>query len=180
MYAVLASEHVILTDEVLQTVMVEVEALLNCRPLTSLSDDISDLNALTPNHFLLGNRPNPNLPPDVFCERELSSRRRWRQSQVLTDMFWKRWLREYLPYLVQCTKWYRNPSDLVKLNDLVLIEDRNQARGDWLMGRIVEVFPGDDGKIRVATVKTKYGLLKRPVAKLALLTGGEKADRNTK
>jgi hypothetical protein len=61
-----------LTDEVLLTVMAEVEALLNSRPLTHVSTHLSDEEALTPNHFLLG-RPSPNLPPDVFVSKEISA-----------------------------------------------------------------------------------------------------------
>ncbi|XP_028416832.1 uncharacterized protein LOC114541039 [Dendronephthya gigantea] len=65
-----------LTDEVLLTVMAEVESLLNSRPLTHVSTHLSDDEALTPNHFLLGH-PSSNLPPDVFVDKEISSRRRW-------------------------------------------------------------------------------------------------------
>lgn len=169
MYAILAKEQVVLTDEVLQTVLVEVEALLNSRPLTPLSDDIEDLNALTPNHFLLG-RPSTNLPPDIFYDTEITNRCRWRQSQALTDMFWKRWLREYLPYLLERTKWYRKALNSFKVGDLVLVADWNQPRGNWLLGRVTETFPGSDNVVRVATIKTKFGSLKRPVTKLVLLS----------
>ena len=169
MYAILAKEQVVLTDEVLQTVFVEVEALLNGRPLTPISDDINDLNALTPNHFLLG-RPSTNLPPDIFYDTETTTRRRWRQSQALTDMFWKRWLREYLPYLLERTKWYRKAPNSVNIGDLVLVADRNQPRGNWLLSRVVETFPGSDNVVRVVRVKTKFGLLKRPVTSLILLS----------
>ena len=65
------------SDEVLTTVFAEVESLLNGRPLTHLSVDPNDSEPLTPNHFLLG-RPNPNLPPDVIVESDISSRRRWK------------------------------------------------------------------------------------------------------
>ena len=169
MYAILAKEHVVLSDEVLQTVFVEVEALLNARPLTPVSDDIDDLNALTPNHFLL-DRPSTNLPPDIFYDTETTTRRRWRQSQALTDMFWKRWLREYLPYLLERTKWYRKAPNSVNIGDLVLVADRNQPRGNWLLGRVVETFPGSDNVVRVVRVKTKFGLLKRPVTSLIILS----------
>ena len=44
-------------DEVLHTTFCLVENALNSRPLTPVSADPGDLNALTPNHFLLGNTP---------------------------------------------------------------------------------------------------------------------------
>ena len=167
MYAVLSQKHVVLTDEVLNTVMIETEALLNSRPLTAASDDVNDLNALTPFHFLIG-RANPNLPPDVFYDHEMSSRRRWRQAQTIVNHIWKRWSREYLPTLSERKRWWKE-SKPIKVGDLVLVVDHGQPRGQWLLGRVARVFPGDDGVVRVVEVKTKLGLFKRPVVKLASL-----------
>ena len=78
-------------DETLLTFMAEVESLLNGRPLTHVSTDYRDEEALTPNHFLL-DRGNPNVPPDVVNDKDLCSRNRWKHTQVMTEHFWKRWL----------------------------------------------------------------------------------------
>ena len=83
----------LVNDETLLTSMAEVESLLNSRLLTHVSVDPQDLEAITPNHFVIG-RNSPNVPPDVFDERDLNSRKRWRQAQTLTDHFWRRWLHE--------------------------------------------------------------------------------------
>jgi hypothetical protein len=157
----------ILTDEVLLTVMAEVEALLNSRPLTHVSTHLSDEEALTPNHFLLG-RPSPNLPPDVFVSKEISSRRRWRQAQVVTNHVWKRWLKEYVPNLLQRRKWTTQARNLQK-GDLVLVVDPDSPRGVWPLGRVIRPITGDSGIVRAVEVKTKRGTLVRPVAKIALL-----------
>ena len=61
-------------DETLLTFMAETESLLNSRPLTHVSVDPQDLEAIISNHFLLG-RNSPNVPPDVFDERDLCSRK---------------------------------------------------------------------------------------------------------
>ena len=77
--------------------MIDVEFTLNSRPLLPLSDDINDLDALTPNHFLIGTRPlyfNPNIK----CEN-IDSRIRWKAVQALSKMFWDRFVKEYLPSL---------------------------------------------------------------------------------
>ena len=79
----------VLTDEVLATTMAEVESLVNSRPLTEVSSDVDAMEAITPNHFLLG-RPSINLSPGVFVDKEISSRKRWRQAQVVTNHLWGR------------------------------------------------------------------------------------------
>ena len=80
------NDHV-MPEEILHTVLVETEAVLNSRPLTSVSDDLNDYEALTPNHFLIG-RASPNNPPGQFEEREVNSCKRYRMAQALADMLW--------------------------------------------------------------------------------------------
>ena len=57
----------------------------------------------------------------------------------------------------------------LKHNDMVLIVYENKTRGSWLLGRIIKSIPGPDDRIRTADVKTKTGVLKRPVSTLCLL-----------
>ncbi|KAK3748899.1 hypothetical protein QZH41_002890 [Actinostola sp. cb2023] len=158
------------TDETLLTFMAEVESLLNGRPLTHVSSDYRDEEALTPNHFLIG-RASPNLPPDVVIDRDLCSRKRWKHAQVMANHFWKRWLREYLPSLTERRKWTTEARNVAK-GDLVLIVDENAARGRWPLGRVVRPLPGDDGRVRAAEVRTSAGTYVRPVAKLCILEEG--------
>ena len=75
----------------------------------------------TPNHFILG-RANPNLPPNKFVDKEISSRKRWCQAQVITTLIWNRWWREYLPSPITCKKWTKDTTNL-KVWDLVLVVD---------------------------------------------------------
>ena len=88
----------ILDDEGLATLLCEVESIVNGRPVTKVSDDPRDMEALTPNHLLLL-RAGPLAPPGLFSKDEIYSRRRWRQVQYLADIFWRRWIKEYLPSL---------------------------------------------------------------------------------
>lgn len=164
----------LVNDETLLTLTAEVESLLNSRPLTHVSVDPQDLEAITPNHFLIG-RNSPNVPPDVFDERDLNSKKRWRQAQTVTDHFWRRWLREYVPALTERRKWRTRPQNHAQMGDLVRVVEDNLPRGRWNLGRIVKTFPGDDGLIRTVEVQTKQGTFKRLVAKLCLL---EEAERN--
>ena len=158
----------LVNDEVLHTLMVEVESLLNSRPLTHVSVDPQDPEPVTPNHFLLG-RSSPNLPPGTFDDKDLCARKRWRQAQVLTDHYWKRWLREYVPNLTERRKWNTPVARKLKADDVVLVVDENLPRGQWRLGRVVKTFPGEDGQVRSAEVKTKFGQYKRPAVKLCLL-----------
>ena len=165
-------EQQLVSDEMLQTLMSEVQGILNSRPLTPVSRDPKDLEPLTPNHLILL-RANPNLPPGVFNKEDVYSRRRWRQVQYMSDIFWKRWLKEYLPTLQERAKWTK-PRRCLAMGDLVLIADENVPRGKWPLGRVIDVFHGNDGYVRSARVQTSSTILTRPVTKLCFLEG-EKA-----
>ena len=84
-----------LTHDILSTTMCLVEQILNSRPLTSVSDDPEDLEALTPNHFILGGA-SPATPFIPNSQRYTDLRRVFRVSQAYADMIWGRWNREYL------------------------------------------------------------------------------------
>lgn len=84
----------VLDDESFHTVLCEIESILNDRPITKISEDPNDFEALTPDHLLLM-KGKPALPPSLFKESDQYVKRRWRQVQYLADLFWKRWIREY-------------------------------------------------------------------------------------
>lgn len=155
-----------MNDETLCTVMCEAEAVVNSRPITSVSDDPSDSSPLTPNH-LLTLRGSTSLPAGSFELRDVY-RRRWKQAQYLADLFWKRWLREYLPALQCRHRWQAAVRNFVP-GDIVLVRDDTMPRNIWPLGRIVDVYPGDDGLVRSVRVKTATTTLHRPITKICLL-----------
>eukprot|EP00794_Sanderia_malayensis_P002086 gene2086-biopygen1869 len=83
-----------LDDEGLHTFMCEAEAVINARPLTKVSDDPQDLNALTPNHLLLL-RSNATFSPGLFGKHDVYAHRRWKQIQYMVNQSWKRWVKEF-------------------------------------------------------------------------------------
>ena len=87
-----------LDDERVQTLFCEVVAIVNSRPIKRMSTDLNDVEAFTPNHLLLLKK-QPALPPGVFQKEDLYARRKLKQVQYLSDIFWKRWTKEYLPLL---------------------------------------------------------------------------------
>ena len=157
----------VISDEGLHTMMCEVGALMNARPITKVSDDPRDLHALTPNHLLL-TQSNQPLPPGVFSKAKIYSKRRWRQVQYLVDIFWKRWIREYIPSLQRRQKWLQ-PKRNVTVGDIVLLVDSSVPRNTWLMGKVVKVVADKKGLVRRFQVRTKSNILERPIDKLVLL-----------
>ena len=156
-----------LSDESLHTFLCEVEATINTRPLTIVSHDLNDVEPLTPNHLLLL-KGKPNFPPGVFVKTDIYVRRRWRQAQFLANLFWKRWLREYLTQLQERQKWLK-PKRNFEPGDIVLIVEDNAPRNSWLLGRITSVSPDQKGEVRRVRVKTAARELERPITKLCLL-----------
>lgn len=154
-------------DERLHTLFCEVEFIINDRPITRISNDANDVEALTPNHLLLMKR-QPSLPPGLFQREDMYSKRRWRQVQYLSDVFWKRWVKEYLPLLQGRQKWLNVKKNL-KPGDVVLIVDESAPRGSWVMGKVEKPICDAKGQVRRVFVKTKSSVLERPVDKLCLL-----------
>ena len=167
MKAVLGHPHALVTRETLRTVFAEAVGILNSRPLCPSSDDPKDSDPITPSH-LLQQRQGMSLPPGEFHKADIHSRKQWRRGQLLASHFWNRWIREYLPLLQERKKWILKRRNLA-VNDLVLVVTEKLPRGHWLLGRVVKVFPGPDGLVRTAEVKTKNSTFLRPISKLCLL-----------
>ncbi|XP_073955623.1 uncharacterized protein [Choristoneura fumiferana] len=156
-----------LTYEEFYTVLTQVEALLNSRPLTPLSADPNDLSALTPGHFLT-TEPLSLVPDESLTDVQVSIQHRWKLLQKMHQDFWARWSQEYMHTLQQRTKWHDRQVALEK-GALVLVLNEQTSPMKWPLGRIVDTHPGADGIVRVVTVRTACGLYKRPVVKLCPL-----------
>ena len=152
------------SEEVLHTLLVEVEHSLNSRPLTYVSVDPRDEEALTPNHFLIG-ASSGEVKFDKFDAANVCVKKQWRLAQAFADAFWRRWLREYLPTLIERQKW-RKDSSKPAVGDLVLITDYQAPRNMWKKGKIIEMYPGTDGTVRVAKVRSSQGDFVRAIHKL--------------
>ncbi|UYV65348.1 hypothetical protein LAZ67_3004018 [Cordylochernes scorpioides] len=156
-----------LTYEELLTVLVQIESCLNSRPLYPMSDDPNDQGVLTPAHFLL-TEPSSCVPEDDLLLVKNHLLTRWQLVQRVLQHLWKRWSKDYLNNLQQRNKW-RTISPNVDINTLVLIKEERIPPAKWLMGRVVETHPGKDGLVRVVSVRTSVGVLRRPLVKLVLL-----------
>lgn len=156
-----------LTDEKLHNLFLEVEQIVNSRPLTYLALDTADQEALTPNHFLLGSSSGLK-PVGDFEIADKFARASWRHSQYLAEMFWKRWVAEVLPSLTRRTNWFEKAKP-IEVGNVVVIIDPNSPRYSWPKGVVVSTIPGKDGQVRSAIVRTTQGQYHRPATKLAVL-----------
>lgn len=119
------------------TLVNQIEAVLNLRPLCSISNDPKDLSVLTPTYFLVGSSLVA-LPDPDYIEVSMNQLSRWQLLQMFTQLIWKRWSNEYLNKLQQRPKWTRG---LVKFKegDLVLVKnDHNAGYLQWNLARIVK------------------------------------------
>lgn len=154
-----------LNDEILLTVLADSESLINSRPLTYMPQTPSDSEALTPNHFILGSSTGKKEQVRVLPHSAEALRSSYKRAIELTDHFWDRWLKEYVPTLHRRSKWIDEGQQL-EIGSLVFITEG--ARKEWLRAKVEEIFPGSDGRVRQAIVRTANGKrLKRPAVKLA-------------
>lgn len=157
----------ILTYEEFDTLITQIEACLNSRPIMDMSNDPNDLQPLTPGHFIIGTSLTAIPELDVSNEK-LCPSERWKLVQQLYQSFWKRWSSDYLCQLQGRSKWLKDKPNL-DIGDLVLIKDDLLPPLKWKLGRIIQTFPGKDEKVRVVKLKTFSGELTRPIKKLSLL-----------
>ncbi|XP_065084798.1 uncharacterized protein LOC135707008 [Ochlerotatus camptorhynchus] len=157
-----------LPREIFSTILAQVESCLNSRPITPLSSDPNDLQALTPGHFLIG-RPLDALPDPDYTSLPENRLRLWERAQRHTQHFWQRWHREYLTTLQQRYKWSSVTRNLA-VGSMVMIQEESLPVLKWSLGRVVDIHPGADGMVRVASVRLPSGTVtKRAISKLCIL-----------
>lgn len=159
----------ILTYEELNTLLVQIESLLNSRPLCPLSSDPTDLSVLTPGHFLTL-APLTTIPDTDYTDSPINRLTRWQLLQKMHQDFWSRWHKEYLTTLTQRLKWTSGNS--VEIGRVVLIKDELKSPMSWHFARIIKLHVGKDGVPRSATLKTSNGFLDRPLVKLCPIPNG--------
>lgn len=156
-----------LTYEELATVLAQIEACLNSRPLSIMPGNPDEPTPLTPGHFLVG-EPLVSVPDHNYEGENISSLRRWQLTQRMVQQFWRRWSDEYLTHLLQRHKWNRDLPQ-PKIGDVVLVKEDGLPPARWLLGKIIATHPGADNVTRVVTLKCNNTLMKRPLSKLCIL-----------
>ena len=131
--------------------------------LTSVSDDTDGLTALTPNRSISGRSLNAQCVVNV--NEDIDSQHRWKVVESLSNIYWKRFIREYIPSLIKCNKVQGE----VKVDDIVLLYDSNTTRSFWPLARVIKVYPLEEEIVQSVTLKLSNTTLVRPVNKLYLL-----------
>ncbi|KAL0839852.1 hypothetical protein ABMA28_016477 [Loxostege sticticalis] len=160
-----------LTYEEMSTLLYQIEAYLNSRPLSQVSSNSHDPTPLTPGHFIIG-EPLVLVPDANYETSSISSLKRWQLTQKMLQNFWRRWSSEYLTQFLQRHKW-TNQTPEPKIGDVVLVKEDDLPPAKWLMGVITEKHKGLDNITRVVSLKCKDVIIKRPIVKLCVLPVAE-------
>ena len=139
-----------LRDDELSSAFVFVEGIMNDRPLDFMSTDASDLEPITPAHFLSG----PRVQEAAFRELESGTKysRRLRALNRVREQFWLRFIREIKPGMGLRTKW-RKALPQMKQGDVVVVLTEKNEYGRWPLGLIISITHGADGLVRVVKVR---------------------------
>lgn len=161
-----------LTHEVLTTFLAEASAIVNSRPLVSLSTDPENPLPLSPSMMLTQKPAMTSISLPTVDEKNMY-RAQWKRVQHLAEVFWRRWKSQYLDTLQSYRKWKYDRRNLSE-GDVVLMRDNSVARNYWPMGIITKVFPSSDGKVRKVEVRVVYreggsSVFTRPVTEVVLL-----------
>ena len=156
-----------LTFEEMTTLLCQIEACLNSRPITQISSNPEDPYPLTPGHFLVG-EPLVLVPDFNYENTKINTLKRWHFTQRLVQDFWRRWSHEYLTQLQHRYKWSQITPE-PKVGDIVLVKEDDLPPARWLYGIVTEKHTGVDKLTRVVSLSCKGHIIKRPVSKLIIL-----------
>ncbi|GFX78363.1 integrase catalytic domain-containing protein [Trichonephila clavipes] len=120
-----------ITFEEFETVIIQIEGILNSRPLVPLSDNINEYEVLTPGHFIIG-RPISAIPEPAILDISDNRLSRWQYTTKCVQTIWKRWKNDYLNHLQQRNKWQFEKNN-VAVGCLVLLKENDlpPANGQW-------------------------------------------------
>lgn len=158
-----------LTLEQMRTLLAQISAVINSRPLCYTSD--TEVNYLSPAHFLIG-RPFTTLPDPDLSHLPAGRLGYWQSIQSMYQGFWKQWHQEYLTTLQQRPKWTTSTPN-ISIGDVVLVKETNTPPASWHIARVIETYPGKDDLVRAVKLKTSTGEMTRPITKVAVLPRSE-------
>lgn len=180
-----ALRNSLITSEELLTIVTEVEARVNDRPLTYIASNSNDCIPITPSHLLHGFRID-SLPsfvedidlndPDFRFDNPTCINKKYRRLLDILNRCWKMWKKDYILALKERDKRIRPVSGSgsidIKIGDVVLLMDEG-PHSRWPLGRVTKLCEGSDKEVRSVELKTKSGISTRPIAKLCFLESSD-------
>lgn len=141
-------------NDVLNTFMAEVAAIINSRPLVPVSTDPDFPLILIP-VVLLTQKTEYKFEANSlgeFQDRDMF-KCEWKRVQALARVFWARWKKEYLPLLQSRRKWTESRRDITE-GDVVLIKDKTVNQNCWPLGLVIKVYKNSDNHVHKAETRT--------------------------
>ena len=142
------------TYEELLMLLIQVEGVLNSRPLTCVYPDQGE--PLTPSHLVLGKRiltvtaqENSNLKGEGRNKRL----KRNKHLRNVLQHFWKRWQSEYFTQLREHHHPSKKNGPKIQVGDVVLGQEDMIKRLNWMIAVIESLIKGRDGNVRAAIVR---------------------------
>ncbi|XP_031336996.1 uncharacterized protein LOC116166263 [Photinus pyralis] len=157
----------LLTYEEFNTLLIQIECVLNSRPLCVLSSDPADPLCLTPAHFLTMG-PINHFPTVDYTNHNINRLNRFQLLDRMIQDFWKRWRLECLTEMQTRYRW-NTETNPIEIGTVVLLNQPNVPPLSWPLGIIEKTYPGTDQVVRVLDVRTKTGIYRRPVIKVCPL-----------
>ncbi|XP_065206647.1 uncharacterized protein LOC135836015 [Planococcus citri] len=166
--------NVALSESLLRTALAEIAATLNDRPLTYVvKNDLDEI--ITPNHFLKSYFTVNDIPEQAEANATPAAAhtiKLFKQSNEITNRFWAVWRTAYLQHLRErgFSPNAKFPKATTKqppsVGDVVIIVDALRKRNNWSLARIVELVYSQDNEVRSAKLRTKNGVIIRPISDL--------------
>ena len=151
-------------NEILNTTFFLVEHALISRPLTPVSADLSELGAMTPNFFLLGDQAI--AIPSIVGVDEFDHRKQYARAQSYANTIWARWIKESVLALNRQYEWQEPAEQHLRTGDLAWVVEETNPRGYYPTARITELRYGTDSVPRSAVLRASTGSLVRRLIKL--------------
>ncbi|XP_065069727.1 uncharacterized protein LOC135694786 [Rhopilema esculentum] len=149
----------------LKEVMLDVETILNNRPLCYVEDDIQ-MPELTPNVMMLGSN-NVLLQEDIEAINDGDLRKRGKYLERCKENIWKRWSNEYVKALREKHHLvHHGKENQISVGDVVLIKGEAKNRGGWAIGVVESLIKGKDNIIRAARLRSRKTRIERAVQML--------------
>lgn len=149
------------------TILAQVKACLNSRPLCPLSSNPDSYKALTPGHFLVG-QPTILISEPGLQHVPINRLDKWQLVQRKSTEIRNRWRSKYLTHLQPRTKW-RTTETNVREDQLVLVKNDNASPTQWELARILNLHPDSTGVVRTVILRRGQAEYLRPVQKICVL-----------